>query len=95
MPYYTLSYEVVDDYVEQRGQYREQHLSIAQLAYERGDLVLAGALGDPPDSALLVFRGPDESIAEDFARNDPYVVNGLVTHWQVKPWHVVIGDDLT
>lgn len=95
MPYYTLTYDVVDDYVEKRGEYREEHLSIAKLAYERGDLVFAGAVGDPVDGALLVFRGPDQSVAEQFARNDPYVINGLVTHWEVKPWHVVIGEDVT
>lgn len=94
MPYYTLTYEVVEDYVEKRAEYRDEHLSIARLAYDRGDLVMAGALGDPVDGALLVFRGPDQSIAEQFARNDPYVINGLVTDWQVKPWHVVIGEDV-
>lgn len=92
MPYYALTYDVVDNYVEKRAPYRDQHLSIARLAYERGDLVMAGALGDPVDGALLVFRGPDESIAEEFARNDPYVLNGLVTDWQVKPWNVVVGE---
>lgn len=92
MPLFALTYEVVEDYAEKRTEYREEHLSIARLAYDRGDLVLAGALGDPIDGALLVFRGPDESVAEQFARNDPYVLNGLVTSWQVKPWHVVVGE---
>jgi uncharacterized protein YciI len=64
-------------------------------ANRRGELLLAGALGDPVDRALLVFRTQDRSVAEDFARNDPYVVNGLVTRWEVQPWAVVIGNDST
>ena len=55
--------------------------------------MLAGALGDPVDGALLVFRGKDAAIAENFASHDPYVVNGLVTRWEVRPWNVVIGGD--
>jgi uncharacterized protein len=90
MPYFVLSYEVVEDYVERRAQFREEHLGIAAAAHERGELILAGAIGDPVDGALLVFRGEDSTVAEQFARNDPYVINGLVTSWTVKPWNVVI-----
>jgi len=50
-------------------------------------------LSDPADRALLVFRVPDRSIVEDFARNDPYVTNGLVTRWEIRPWTVVIGNE--
>ena len=60
---------------------------------EGGELVLAGAFADPPDGATLVFRGPDRSVAERFAQADPYVRNGLVTAWRVRPWTVVIGAD--
>ena len=92
MNYYALEYDVVDDYVERRAAFREEHLGIARESFDRGELILAGALGDPVDGALLVFRGDDPSVAEQFAKNDPYVVNGLVTHWRVRPWNVVIGD---
>jgi uncharacterized protein len=90
MPYYILTYEVVEDYVERRAEFREEHLGIANESHERGQLVLAGAVGEPVDGAMLVFRADDASVAEDFARNDPYVTNGLVTSWKVKPWNVVI-----
>lgn len=89
---YALIYTVVDDYMDRRPQYRAQHLQLAQEAHQRGELILGGALGDPPHRALLVFRGADASIAENFARNDPYVQNGLVDRWEVHPWAVVIGD---
>jgi hypothetical protein len=93
MPYYALLYHVVDDYVARRSQYRDEHLRLARAAHERGELLLAGAFSDPVDGALLVFRATGRSIVEDFARHDPYVTNGLVTRWEVRPWTVVVGHE--
>lgn len=92
MKYYALFYYVVDDYLARRPLYRDEHLRLAREAHDRGELVLAGAVGDPADGALLVFLSSDISLIEDFARNDPYVTNGLVIRWEVKLWHVVIGN---
>ncbi len=78
MNYYVLFYYVVDDYVSRRAAYRGEHLRLARDAHRRGELLLGGTLSDPADRALLVFRAPDSSVAEDFARNDPYVTGGLV-----------------
>jgi hypothetical protein len=94
MPYFILFYETADNYVEKRAPYRSQHLELAREAHARGELRLAGALGDPPDRAVLVFRAAEKSVVEDFARRDPYVINGAVTRWEVRPWTVVIGDDV-
>ncbi len=93
MNYYALIYEVVDDYVARRGEFREQHLRAAREVRERGELVLAGAFAEPVDRALLVFRTDGKSKVEDFARKDPYVVNGLVKKWEVRPWKVVVGQE--
>ncbi len=93
MNYYALIYEVVDDYVARRGEFREQHLHAARTARDRGELVLAGALAEPVDRALLVFRTDEKSKVEEFARKDPYVVNGLVKKWEVRPWKVVVGQE--
>jgi uncharacterized protein YciI len=95
MKYFALIYYVVDGFVSRRTAFREEHLRLVGKANRRGELLLAGALGDPVDRALLVFRTQDRSIAEDFARNDPYVINGLVTRWEVQPWAVVIANDST
>jgi uncharacterized protein YciI len=91
--WWLLLYDVVDDYLARRSAFRDEHLGLASAAHERGELVLAGAFADPADGAALVFRGPDRSVAEDFARADPYVRNGLVTTWRVREWSVVIGGD--
>ena len=93
MKYFALIYYVVEGFVSRRTPFREEHLRLAREAKQRGELLLAGALGDPADRALLVFGAQDGSVAEDFARNDPYVINGLVFRWEVQPWAVVIGGD--
>ncbi|PCC74757.1 hypothetical protein SAMN02745121_06063 [Nannocystis exedens] len=91
--YFVLRYELVDDYLERRTPLRPEHLALARAAVERGELRLGGALAEPADEALLVFRGPDPSAAEAFAQADPYVREGLVRRWTVRPWTVVIGAD--
>ena len=85
-------YDVVDRFGDKRLPHREAHLGLVRAAHGRGELVLAGALGDPPDGALLVFRADNPDIAERFARADPYVMQGLVTGWRVRPWNVVVGE---
>lgn len=91
VPYYLLLYDVVGDYVERRCQFRDAHLGLVRAANERAEIVMAGALAEPADGAVIVFRSDDASVAERFAQNDPYVLNGLVTRWRVRPWTVVVG----
>jgi uncharacterized protein len=93
MGYYALFYHVVDGFVERRLTFREAHLAHARNAAERGELALGGALAEPPDTALIVFRGDSPDAAKAFAEKDPYVRNGLVQRWEVRPWNVVVGAD--
>src|SRR5271165_1448229 len=93
MPYFALFYEVVSDFVACRAPFRDEHLLLAREAHLRGELLLAGALAEPADGALLIFRGPSPDAATAFAQIDPYVRHGLVRHWKVRPWSVVIGSD--
>lgn len=92
MKHFLLFYEGAPDYLERRPQYRGAHLQHAWAARERGELVVAGALADPVDGAVLMFAGDDRQVAEDFARTDPYVVNGLVARWHVREWTTVVGE---
>ena len=89
--YHLLFYETVENYVERRAPFREEHLAYATAAHEQGELFMAGALAEPADGAVLVFKGEDPSVAEAFAANDPYVKAGLIAKWKVRPWTVVIG----
>lgn len=89
--YYILFYKTVENYLEKRAPFREEHLALAKKAYEDGELLMAGALADPADGAVLVFQGEGIQVAEAFAYNDPYVKNGLIREWYVRPWTVVVG----
>jgi uncharacterized protein YciI len=91
MNHYLLIYELADDYLARRGEFRGVHLKMAWAASEKGDLVLGGALGEPVDRAILMFRGEGPKVAEDFAKGDPYVLNGLIKSWAVRPWLTVVG----
>lgn len=89
--HFLLFYDAADDYLERRGEFRAEHLALAWAAHERGELVLAGAYADPVDGALLLFTGDTPKAAEDFAKTDPYVRNGLVKNWYIRAWTTVAG----
>src|SRR3954452_22146106 len=90
--HYLLIYDVVPDYVERRAAFRAAHLVHARAAVARGELVLGGALADPVDGAVLLFRGDSPAAAEAVGAADPYVLNGMVTRWRVRAWTTVVGD---
>jgi uncharacterized protein YciI len=89
--HFLLLYDFVPDYLQHRPAHRTQHLRLAWEAQARGELLLAGALTDPVDGAVLLFQGEDDSAARAFAQADPYVTAGLVTRWSVRPWATVVG----
>lgn len=89
--HYLLIYELVDDYISRRAEFRNAHLELAWAASDRGELVLGGALADPADKAMLLFSADSPEAAEQFAKADPYVINGLVKRWSVRPWNTVAG----
>jgi uncharacterized protein YciI len=91
--HYLLIYDLVEDYVERRTPLRSAHIALARAAESRGELILAGAFANPPDGAVLLFRGDSPAAAEHFAAADPYVQNGLVTRWRVREWTTVVGRD--
>jgi hypothetical protein len=92
MAFYLLRYDsVVEDYANRRTPFRAEHLQMVRDAHARGEIVMAGAVGEVPSGALLVFRGESSEVAERFAAADPYVKHGLILSWRVQPWHVVVG----
>lgn len=86
---HLLIYEYVEDMAERRKPVRDRHLATIERWREDGHLVIAGAVGDPPHTGMLVFRGDSPKVAETFVVDDPYVEAGLVTRWSVQPWTIV------
>lgn len=91
--HYLLFYEVGDDYVTRRAEYRDEHLKKAWEASRRGELLLGGAFASPADGVVLLFQGSSPQVAEKFAQADPYVINGIVKRWRVREWTTVVGDN--
>lgn len=89
--YSLLFYDYVDNIVERRAPFRDEHLALAREIHERGVLLMAGALVEPVDGAALVFKTDDRSVVEGFVARDPYVREGLVTSWRIRSWNVVLG----
>ena len=89
--HYLLFYEAAEDYVTRREPFRAAHLGLAWEASDRGELILGGALTNPVDGAILLFKGDSPEVAERFALADPYVANGLVKRWYVRQWTTVAG----
>lgn len=93
--HYLLFYEGDNEWVTKRGQYRDAHLNAAWKASDRGEILLAGALKNLEDGtvsgAVLLFSSDSPKVAEEFAKADPYVLNGIVKHWYVKEWVTVAG----
>ena len=90
--HYLLFYELADDYLTRRAEFRNVHLKMGWEAAERGELVLGGALANPVDGAVLIFKGDSPAVAEIFAAADPYVTSGIVKRWYVREWTTVVGD---
>lgn len=88
--YFILFYETVDNYVELRKPYRKAHLDILTVALENKQVVLGGALEDPADKAVIIWKVDDIKVVEEFVANDPYVLNGLISKYEIRPWNVVI-----
>ena len=86
-----LRYGYVPDILERREPFRAEHLHRLRERVDRGEVLLAGATGDPVDGAAIVFTGVDSDEVARFAEGDPYVLNGLVTDWGVEPWNVVVA----
>jgi uncharacterized protein YciI len=91
--HYLLTYQYTDDYLVRRNLFRNEHLRHAWAAQARGELLLGGAAGDPPSSAVLVFSCDSAHTVEQFVQADPYVVHGLVHSHTVQPWATVVGKE--
>jgi len=93
MKHFLLIYDYVPDYLERRVPLRPAHLEHARASVARDELQLGGAVPhDHPPFGLLLFKAETPQTAEDFARADPYVTQGVVATWRVREWITVVGE---
>jgi uncharacterized protein YciI len=87
--YHILQYDYVPDILEKRDPYRAEHLDGAKNMAAQNKLVMAGAIADPVDGALFIFKGVSKEDIEAFVQKDPYVIHGLVPKYSIRPYMVV------
>lgn len=73
---------------EKRLLYRDGHLTRLEKLETSGRLLLAGPFEDKSGS-LIVFEADSLEAAKDFAKNDPYVIKGIFSSYEVKPFKKV------
>jgi uncharacterized protein YciI len=90
MKTYLVTTKYVPNADERRKPYREAHLAYNRDLKIRGKVVMAGALQDPLDSAVIVYKaeGPGEVIAH--LSHDPYAQNGIWQEIRVREWALAI-----
>ena len=87
---YAVRYGYVPDMDSRREPHRADHLAFLRSHGEQGDLLLAGALTDPVDTAWLVVRAASEQGAYALVSEDPYVKAGLVRSVTVRSIALVV-----
>jgi uncharacterized protein len=91
---FVLEYHYCPNILEKRAPFRDAHLKYANACVANNLVVVGGAL-IPADKdivrGLIVLKAPDTETVRRFAENDPYVIEGLVTKYDINEWAVAIG----
>src|SRR5262249_46840045 len=83
---YVLFYESADDVVGRAAPHFPAHRARLDEFHARGHLLMAGTFADPQqDGPMAIFATRDA--AEEFVRDDPFVLNGVVRSWKILDWH--------
>jgi uncharacterized protein len=88
---YVVLYEAAPDVLQRAPEHMPAHSARIQEFHSRGDILMVGTFGDPvAQGAMSVF--PTREAAEAFVEEDPFVVNGLVTRWELREWNEVLTE---
>jgi uncharacterized protein len=86
MQYAVLLYSSAHDVLPKAQQHFPAHREHWDRYREAGTLVMIGTFGDPQtEGSMAVFTS--RAAAEEFARADPFVTEGVVSRWEVRDWN--------
>jgi uncharacterized protein YciI len=86
---YVMRYSAVEDFLPLAQENGPAHVARLQEFAGRGVLLMAGPLDEPLDGdAIAIFTSREA--AEEFIAGDPFVLNGVVAEWSVRPWNEVL-----
>lgn len=91
--YFLVKYKFVPNFIERRKAVREDHLLYIRGAFDSGEVIAGGAYGELENltEGLIIFKLDCRERANQFVRNDPFYVSGLITSYEIHKWHVVVG----
>ncbi|MBT8218420.1 MAG: hypothetical protein KJP00_01255 [Bacteroidia bacterium] len=89
--HFILTYNTVDRFNDRKMRFRKEHLELVREYYDTGILIMGGALLEPNDVAVLIFKCESPREVEQFITSDPYYKNGLINSFDIRPWSVAIG----
>ena len=81
---YVLRYDTVPGGLPKAMELFPLHKQRLERFHAQGSLLMVGTLGSPPVGALGVFT--TREAAEEFTREDPFVLHGVVTSSGVLEW---------
>ena len=83
----TTSFASLDDARRVAPTQMAAHLARSRELHAEGTLLMAGAFLDEPDQPVRTMGVlASREAAEDYARDDPFVVAGLVEEWRIREW---------
>lgn len=89
MKKYLLFYESAEDVLVKAPQYFPAHLAHWGDYRANGTLQMIGTFADPREGAMAIFT--TREAAEQFAKGDPFVLNGVVRNWYIREWNEAIS----
>jgi uncharacterized protein len=88
---YVLNYRAVEDFMPLAREHGASHVARLRQFHSAGTLLMVGTLREPMNGdALGVFT--TREAAEDFVSSDPFVLNGVVESWSVRPWEDILSE---
>jgi len=85
---WVLLYETAEGGLPKAQVHFPAHKKRVDEFHARGVLLMVGTLGSPPAGALGVFT--TREAAEEFTREDPFVLHGVVNRGIIHEWNEVL-----
>jgi len=83
---YVMLYESADDVASKAPPHFPAHKARLDEFHARGDLLMVGTFGDPQtQGSMAIFR--TREAAEEFVRDDPFILNGVVKSYEIRDWN--------
>jgi uncharacterized protein len=86
---YVLFYESAPNVITRAPNHFPAHRARLDEFRRRGELLMVGTFGNPQKEGSMAIFSTREA-AEEFAKDDPFVVNGVVSSWQIRDWNEIL-----